>query len=59
MILKPKLVICDEPIASLDLAVQNPFLDLIEFLIKYKTTFLFISHDINIVKNISHSIYIH
>lgn len=58
MILKPKLVICDEPIASLDLAIQNQIIDLIKFFNKeYKTTFLFISHDINIVKNISHSIY--
>ena len=54
MILKPKLVVCDEPVASLDLGVQRQILDLIKkFNREYKTTFIFISHDLGVVYNIS------
>lgn len=54
MILKPKLVVCDEPVASLDLGVQKQILDLIKkFNREYKTTFIFISHDLGVVYNIS------
>ena len=53
MILKPKLVVCDEPVASLDLAVQKQILELIKrFNREYGTTFLFISHDLGVVYNI-------
>lgn len=54
MILKPKLVVCDEPVASLDLAIQKQILNLIKkFNREYKTTFIFISHDLGVVYNIS------
>lgn len=54
MILKPKLVVCDEPVASLDLAIQKQILDLIKkFNREYGTTFIFISHDLGVVYNIS------
>lgn len=54
MILKPKLVVCDEPVASLDLAIQKQILDLIKkFNRDYGTTFIFISHDLGVVYNVS------
>lgn len=54
MILKPKLVICDEPVASLDLSIQRQILNLIKkFNREYGTTFIFISHDLGVVYNIS------
>ncbi|WP_294726096.1 ATP-binding cassette domain-containing protein [uncultured Fusobacterium sp.] len=54
MILNPKLVVCDEPVASLDLSIQNQILNLIrKFNREYRTTFIFISHDLGIVYNIS------
>lgn len=54
MILRPKLVVCDEPVASLDLRVQKQILDLIKkFNKKYGITFIFISHDLGVVYNIS------
>lgn len=57
MILKPKLVICDEPIASLDLTIQEQIIELIKFFNeRYMTTFIFISHDLQIVKKISNTI---
>lgn len=44
IILRPKLVLCDEPVASLDLSIQEQILDLIRFFNrKYGITFLFIS----------------
>ena len=47
MILNPKLVVCDEPVASLDLSIQNQILNLIrKFNREYRTTFIFISHDL-------------
>ena len=57
MILKPKLVVCDEPVASLDLSIQNQILNLIKkFNKEYNTTFIFISHDLGVVYNISHKV---
>lgn len=57
MILNPKLVVCDEPVASLDLSIQNQILNLIKkFNKEYKTTFIFISHDLGVVYNISHRV---
>lgn len=54
MILNPKLVVCDEPVASLDLSIQNQILNLIrKFNKEYRTTFIFISHDLSVVYNIS------
>lgn len=54
MILSPKLVVCDEPVASLDLSIQNQILNLIrKFNREYRTTFIFISHDLGVVYNIS------
>lgn len=54
MILKPKLVVCDEPVASLDLAIQKQILNLIKkFNREYRTTFIFISHDLGVVYNVS------
>lgn len=54
MILNPKLVVCDEPVASLDLSIQNQILSLIrKFNREYRTTFIFISHDLGVVYNIS------
>lgn len=58
MILRPKLVVCDEPVASLDLTIQEQIINLIKFFNKqYNTAFVFISHDKNLVKHISNSIY--
>jgi len=54
MILKPELILADEPISALDVSIQaqiiNLMLDLKE---KYKLTTLFITHDISVVKHLS------
>lgn len=54
MILNPKVVVCDEAVASLDLSIQQQILKLIKKFNKEKnTTFIFISHDLGVVYNIS------
>ena len=57
LVLKPKLVILDEPTSALDLSVQAQVVDLLRELQKrYRLGYLFISHDLRVVKALSHRI---
>lgn len=54
LILDPECIIADEPIASLDVSIQIQIIDLFQKLqAEKKFTFLFISHDLNMIQHIS------
>ena len=57
MVLEPKLLVCDEPTSSLDVTVQKQVLDLLmDIQNRIQISYLFISHDIKLISNISDTI---
>ena len=56
-ILNPKFVLLDEPTSALDLSIQKQILELLLQLQKnHKTTYIFISHDLRVIRSISHNL---
>ncbi|MGL4388597.1 MAG: ATP-binding cassette domain-containing protein, partial [Brevinema sp.] len=57
LILQPKFIICDEPVSSLDVSIQAQVLNLMQDLQEeFKLTYMFITHDLSIVKHFADEI---
>ncbi len=57
MVLRPKLLVLDEPTSALDMTVQVQIVELLRGLQeKYGLAYLFISHDLNVVRAMSHKV---
>ncbi|HWQ89446.1 MAG TPA: oligopeptide/dipeptide ABC transporter ATP-binding protein [Desulfitobacteriaceae bacterium] len=53
----PKIIICDEPISSLDVSIQAQIVNLLQELQdRHGLTYLFVAHDLSMVKHLSHHI---
>jgi peptide/nickel transport system ATP-binding protein len=54
LVLEPKLLVCDEPISSLDVSIRAQILNLLEQMkVRYGLTMLFVAHDLAVVKAVS------
>ena len=55
--LGPKFIVCDEPVASLDISVQAQILNLLQDLqAQHELTYMFITHDLSVARHVSNDI---
>ncbi|MCR5582166.1 MAG: ATP-binding cassette domain-containing protein [Eggerthellaceae bacterium] len=59
LVLQPRLLICDEPTSMLDVSVQAQIIDILKRVNReHRCAMLFISHDLDVVRNVCESVYV-
>lgn len=57
VVLEPKMILLDEPTSALDISIQKQVLSLLrELQLKHNMSYLFISHDLNVIRAVSHRV---
>ncbi|MFE3459262.1 ATP-binding cassette domain-containing protein [Nocardiopsis aegyptia] len=57
LVLRPRLVVCDEPVSALDLSTQQRVLDLfVDIQERTGVAYLFVSHDLTVVRELAHRV---
>lgn len=55
--MNPKFIACDEPVASLDVSIQAQIINLLQDLqSEFGLTYMFVTHDLSVVRHVSHDI---
>ncbi|MGM0900522.1 MAG: ABC transporter ATP-binding protein [Bacillota bacterium] len=54
LVVNPKVLICDEPVSALDVSIQSQIINILQKLQdEFKLTYLFVAHDLSVVRHIS------